>query len=69
MTIISLFTTVVPDGLRDRDKKCLGDVLKQIAIMRENTYHLIRHIWNDVQEDWPFYSEQEKQLLKRYYKI
>ena len=37
----------------------------QVAVMRDNTYQLIRHVWNDVQEDWPFYSEQEKQLLKR----
>lgn len=33
--------------------------------MRDNTYHLHRHIWNDVQEDWPFYTEQDKQTLKR----
>lgn len=33
--------------------------------MRDNTYHLHRHIWNDVQEDWPFYSEQDRQMLKR----
>lgn len=55
----------VPDGLRDRDRNSLTTVLMQVAVMRDNTYQLIRHIWNDVQEDWPFYSEQEKQLLKR----
>lgn len=33
--------------------------------MRDNTYHLHRHIWNDVQEDWPFYEEQDRQTLKR----
>jgi len=55
----------VPDGLRDRDRNSLTTVLMQVAVMRDNTYQLIRHVWNDVQEDWPFYSEQEKQLLKR----
>jgi hypothetical protein len=54
-----------PDGLRDRDRNSLTTVLMQVAVMRDNTYQLIRHIWNDVQEDWPFYSEQERQLLKR----
>lgn len=38
--------------------------LSQISTMRDNTYHLIRHMWNDVQEDWPFYSEQDRQMLK-----
>jgi hypothetical protein len=37
----------------------------QVAVLRDNTYQLIRNIWNDVQEDWPFYTEQERQLLKR----
>jgi len=55
----------VPDGLRDRDRNSLTTVLMQVAVMRDNTYQLIRHVWNDVQEDWPFYSEQERQLLKR----
>ena len=55
----------VPDGLRDRDRNSLMTVLMQVAVMRDNTYQLIRHVWNDVQEDWPFYSEQERQLLKR----
>lgn len=36
--------------------------------MSNNTYHLHRHMWNDVHEDWPFYTEQEKQMLKRYEK-
>lgn len=53
------------DGLRDRDRNSLTTVLMQVAVMRDNTYQLIRHVWNDVQEDWPFYSEQERQLLKR----
>ncbi|XP_047122033.1 RNA polymerase II elongation factor Ell-like [Schistocerca piceifrons] len=54
------------DGITDRDRKCVSDVLKQIARMTENTFHLMRNIWNDVQEDWPFYSEQERQMLKRH---
>lgn len=40
-------------------------ILKQVAFMRDNTYHLHRYVWNDVQEDWPYYSEQEKAMLKR----
>ncbi|GLH07417.1 Uncharacterized protein GBIM_12875 [Gryllus bimaculatus] len=53
------------DGLRERDKKAMTDVLKQVSMLRDNTYQLLRHLWNDVQENWPFYSEQERQSLKR----
>jgi RNA polymerase II elongation factor ELL len=55
----------VSDGLRDRDKNSVTKILMQVAVLRDNTYQLIRNIWNDVQEDWPFYTEQERQLLKR----
>ena len=33
--------------------------------MKDNTYHLLRHIWNDVSEDWPFYTEEERQSFRR----
>lgn len=33
--------------------------------MRDNAYYLKRHIWNEVLDDWPFYTEQERQVLKR----
>lgn len=53
------------EGLKERDKTSIGTLLKTVSYMRENTYHLHRHLWNDVHEDWPFYSEQERQTLKR----
>lgn len=36
------------------------------TVNKDNTFSLMRHVWNDVQEDWPFYSEQDKNMLKRY---
>lgn len=43
----------------------MTNILKQIAQMRDNTYQLQRHVWNDVQEDWPFYTEQDRAMMKR----
>lgn len=40
-------------------------LLKQVAAMRDNTFQLHRYLWNDVQEDWPFYSEQERTTMRR----
>ncbi len=53
------------DGLREKEKKELWPVVKQVSYMKENTYHLLRHLWNDVSEDWPFYSEEERQAFRR----
>lgn len=53
------------DGVRKEERKCISQILTNISSMRDNVYYLHRHIWNDVQEDWPFYTEQERQILKR----
>ncbi|XP_011328935.1 RNA polymerase II elongation factor Ell [Ooceraea biroi] len=60
-----LYDRINKEGLRERERPVMITILKQVAYMRDNTYHLHRHIWNDVQEDWPFYTEQEKAVLKR----
>ncbi|CAG2066789.1 unnamed protein product, partial [Timema podura] len=59
-----LFDRISREGCRERDKNMVMNLLKQVSFMRDNTYQLQRHVWNDVQEDWPFYSEQERQILK-----
>ena len=53
------------DGLREKEKKELFPVVKQVSIMKDNTYQLQRHIWNDVSEDWPFYTDEERQAFRR----
>lgn len=53
------------DGIKDRDKQLVMNIVKQIATFKNNEYVLLRGVWNDVQEDWPCYTEQERQLLKR----
>ncbi|XP_055628113.1 RNA polymerase II elongation factor Ell isoform X2 [Toxorhynchites rutilus septentrionalis] len=60
-----LYARIQQDGLRGQEKICIAQVLKTISSMRDNVYYLHRHIWNDVQEDWPFYTEQDRQTLKR----
>ncbi|XP_065090111.1 RNA polymerase II elongation factor Ell isoform X2 [Ochlerotatus camptorhynchus] len=60
-----IFARIQQDGVRREERKCITQILTNISSMRDNVYYLHRHIWNDVQEDWPFYSEQERQILKR----
>jgi len=60
-----LLDRITRDGLRDKDKKELFVVVKSVSTMKDNTYHLKRDIWNDVSEDWPFYTEEERQAFRR----
>lgn len=39
--------------------------LNEVAIYKNNIYELKRSVWNDVMEDWPFYTESDKAVLRR----
>ncbi|KAK9871106.1 hypothetical protein WA026_011390 [Henosepilachna vigintioctopunctata] len=58
-----IFERLTKEGLRERGS--MSSVLKQVAFMKDNAFHLNRACWNDVRENWPFYTESEKQILKR----
>ncbi|KAB0800920.1 hypothetical protein PPYR_05274 [Photinus pyralis] len=58
-----LYERLVKEGLRE--KNSMTSILKQISFLKDNAFHLNRAMWNDVREDWPFYTESERQMLKR----
>ncbi|XP_018574099.1 RNA polymerase II elongation factor Ell [Anoplophora glabripennis] len=58
-----LHDRLTKEGLRE--KNSMTSVLKQISVLKDNCYHLNRPMWNEVHEDWPFYTESERQILKR----
>ncbi|XP_037933406.1 RNA polymerase II elongation factor Ell [Teleopsis dalmanni] len=61
-----LYDRLRNEGIKDRERSIVSTILKDIAVMsRDNTYNLRRQIWNDVNENWPYYTEQELQQLKR----
>lgn len=62
----SLICHSISEGISNRDKNIYLNVLKSISYLRDNTYLLHRHLWNDVHEDWPFYSDQDRSTLKRW---
>ena len=44
----------------------LGGVLKSVAVMnKDNSYSLAKYAWPDVRSDWPFYTDVDRQLLKK----
>lgn len=64
--LFRLLISCLSEGLKEKDKKLIMNVLSAIGLMKDQAYHLARHIWNDVHDDWPFYTDQERQILKRY---
>ncbi|XP_076304898.1 RNA polymerase II elongation factor ELL-like isoform X2 [Tachypleus tridentatus] len=60
-----LLTRLMKDGIKDKDKKSLSAILSQVAVLKDNSFSLVRHVWNEVQDDWPFYTPQERELMKR----
>lgn len=53
------------EGLKEKERSMVNKLLPEIGTLKDNCYHLRRHIWNDVNEDWSFYTEEEKRMLKR----
>ena len=55
------------DGIREKDKNSLGSTLKEIAVFspRENAYSLAKHMYSEVQQNYPFYSDEDRQILKQ----
>ncbi|CAH2049342.1 unnamed protein product, partial [Iphiclides podalirius] len=60
-----LYTRLNSEGIKEKDRAEVNKILPKIGSLKDNCYHLRRHIWNDVNEDWPFYTEEEKRMLKR----
>lgn len=60
-----LLARLMKDGLGDKDRQCLNSILSKVAVLKDSTYTFAKHTWSEIQDDWPFYTEFERQLLKR----
>ncbi|XP_020601663.1 RNA polymerase II elongation factor ELL-like [Orbicella faveolata] len=61
-----LISKLTKDGVSLKDRNSLTSILQQVAVMTDNQYRLLKHLYSEVQvETWPNYSEAEKQLVRR----
>jgi len=60
-----LMVRIHRDGVKEKEKKNIMGILGSVSEHKDNTYKLKRAFWNDVSEDWPFYTEEERQAFRR----
>ena len=54
------------DGIGDKEKGKLGEVLNAVAVLsKDNSYTLSSSGWQSVSSDWEHYSDGDRELLKR----
>ncbi|XP_064262242.1 RNA polymerase II elongation factor ELL2-like [Passer domesticus] len=54
------------EGVVEKDKESLGKILQEVANLdaNENAFSLKEHFFKDIQEDWPGYTERDRQTLE-----
>jgi len=60
-----LIARINRDGIKEKDKKSITPTLREVSDCKNNVHELKRSMWNDIHEDWPFYTESDKVALKR----
>ena len=59
-----LFYSIL-DGMKEKEKKHLMQTLGEVSDLKNNCYELRRCEWNNVSEDWPFFTESDLAALRR----
>ncbi|CAN8179527.1 unnamed protein product, partial [Coccothraustes coccothraustes] len=61
-----LLSCLEREGVVEKDKESLGKILQEVANLdaNEGSFSLKEHFFKDIQEDWPGYSERDRQTLE-----
>ncbi|XP_071954057.1 RNA polymerase II elongation factor ELL-like [Antedon mediterranea] len=61
---VELILKLSKEGFSGSSKDKISSTLQQVASAKDNSYTLLRHIYNEVREDWPLYSTADRDILK-----
>lgn len=53
------------DGVTYKHRKYVTRTLRSVSTAKDKTYVLKDGLWNEVYEDWPFYTNVEQQQFSR----
>lgn len=59
------YQRMLNEGIREKDRSYLTTILHEVSLLKDNCFNLKPVFWNEVDDNWPFYTEQEIQQLKR----
>jgi RNA polymerase II elongation factor ELL len=60
-----LIVRIQRDGIKEKDRKNITITLREVSECKNNVHELKRTMWNDIHEDWPFYTESDRMAIKR----
>ncbi|KAG8200366.1 hypothetical protein JTE90_028547 [Oedothorax gibbosus] len=53
------------EGVREKDKNKLTSILPQLSTLKGNIYYLANYLWNEVQDNWKFCTQEELEIIKK----
>ncbi|KAF8788332.1 RNA polymerase II elongation factor ELL2 like protein [Argiope bruennichi] len=53
------------EGVREKDKNKLTSILPQISVLKGNIYYLANYLWNEVQDNWKFCTQEEAEIIRK----
>ncbi|KAB7506052.1 RNA polymerase II elongation factor Ell [Armadillidium nasatum] len=65
MNKLQLLGRIRAEGVKECDNRHISSVLQSIATVKNNAFHLPRHLWSEVNDNWSFYSEDEKAFVQK----
>ncbi|GFR29082.1 RNA polymerase II elongation factor ELL2 [Trichonephila clavata] len=53
------------EGVKEKDKNKLTSILPQISVLKGNIYYLANYLWNEVQDNWKFCTQEELEIIRK----
>ncbi|CAD6991388.1 RNA polymerase II elongation factor Ell-like [Ceratitis capitata] len=65
---VQLYKQLEREGVTDHQKRDVPKVLEEIAILKGKAYDLRAHMWDKVDNDWPYYTIEDRRymMLRKY---
>lgn len=56
---------LIAEGIREKDRKGIHAILSQVGALKGNVYSLTNYLWNEVQENWKFCTQEELEIIRK----
>ncbi|XP_035230097.1 RNA polymerase II elongation factor ELL-like [Stegodyphus dumicola] len=60
-----LLVRLMNEGIREKDRKGIAAVISQVGVLKGNIYNLANYMWNEVQDNWKFCTQEELDIIRK----